>query len=202
LPGTVGRRVCVVQVVVVVVDVVGMPAPPTVRVVIVSVPEVVVLLTVAVNVEAVRVTVLFDVVVDTVVEFAPVTVVSGSVVTVVVVTVVVPPLIVLVTVIVLWTVVVLVTLHRRVKWLRVPLTRWRRHLAGTVLGPLPAERATPTGTSSTTARTARPNERMTEARFMGTFGSCRPLWSTSQCRSIGCWWCWIPSLWPPCSYSS
>jgi hypothetical protein len=114
---------------------------------------------------AVEVTVLFEVEVAVLVEFGSVTVLSGSVVREVIVTVLVLPT-VCVFVLCFVTVFVLVTLHRRVKWLRVPGTRCLRHFAGTVLGPLPAERATPTGTSSTTVATRTPNERMTEARFM------------------------------------
>lgn len=121
--------------------------------------------TVEVEVDAVEVAVLVGVEVVVTVEFGSVTVLSGSVVTVVVVTVVVPPLTFWVRVVVLWTVFVRVTLHRRVKWLRVCLTLNGRHFAGTALDPSPAERATPTGTSMTTARTASPSERMSEAGF-------------------------------------
>jgi hypothetical protein len=143
---------------------------------VVSVPEVVVVLTVDVDVDvgAVEVTVLVGVEVVVTVEFGSVTVLTGSVVTLRSVVVVVPPLTVLVVVLRFVTVVVLVTLHRRVKWLRVPGTLCLRHFAGTVLGPLPAERATPTGTSSTTVATRTPNERMKEVRFTAlSWWSCR-----------------------------
>ncbi len=70
-----------------------------------------------------------------------------------VVTVSVPPLTLTVRRFVLVTVFDLVTLHLRVKWLRVPLTLYGRHFAGTALDPSPAERATPTGTSITTVST-------------------------------------------------
>lgn len=142
----------------------------------VSTPEVVVVLAVAVDVDvdAVEVTVLFEVVVAVDVEFGSVTVLSGLVVTLVIVTVVVAPLTLTVFVVVFVLVFVLVTLHLRVKWLRVPLTLKGRHFAGTALDPSPADSATPTGTSITTARTRTPSERMTERRFMASPScSCR-----------------------------
>jgi hypothetical protein len=182
--GLVTGRVWLVQVVVVLVVVVAVPTIEAV----VSVPDVVVVLTVAVEVtvEPVAVAVLVGVVVDVTVEFDLVTVLSGSVVTRVIVVVVVPPLTRCVVVLCFVTVVVLVTLHRRVKWFRVPGTRCRRHLAGTVLGPLPAERATPTGTSSTTVATRTPNDRIRELRLMASpWWWCRRFWSTSRCQLFG-----------------
>jgi hypothetical protein len=153
----------VTQVIVVVVVAVVLPTVETAL----TVDDVLVtvLVAVCVVVGPVEMAVLFDVEVAVTVESDSVTVLSGLVVTLVTVVVVVPPLTVWVFVLVFVTVFVLVTLHLRVKWLRVPLTLWRRHFAGTELGPPPAERATPTGTSSTTATTRSPSERIMEARF-------------------------------------
>jgi hypothetical protein len=148
--------------------------------------DVVVVVAVSVFVAAVDVLVLVGVEVTVLVVFDSLTVLSGSVVTCVIVVVVVPPLTRCVVVLCFVTVVVLVTLHRRVKWFRVPGTRCRRHLAGTVLGPLPAERATPTGTSSTTVATRTPNDRIRELRLMASpWWWCRRFWSTSRCQLFG-----------------
>lgn len=117
--------------------------------------------------DPVDVTVEFEVEVAVAVEAGSVTVLSGWVVVVVMVVVVVPPLTCSVVVTVVTTVFFFVTLHRCLNRVPFPLTSLERHFAGTVLGPAAAEKATPTGTSSTIETIVSPKARMREERFTG-----------------------------------